>query len=74
MRWFKKNNADKPKVVTFYFTGGYRTFQVTSDVFDSLKRTAADNAWDTTVSFIGNSEDGGIAYINWNKVNYVDFK
>jgi hypothetical protein len=74
MRWFKKSSPVKLKIVTFYFAGGCKTFYVTDDIFESLKNIASNGPWDPAVTWICNSQDGSVAYIAWNKVNYVEFQ
>jgi hypothetical protein len=72
--WFKKNSSEKLKSVTFYFAGGYRSFEVTDDIIDLLKQVAHGPNWKTTVTRLSNTEDGSERFINWDKVSYVEFK
>jgi len=61
-------------LVTFYFTGGYKTVEITNvDLYQSIKKVAETGNWYSTVSNLISEDRSTSYYINWNKVNYVEF-
>ncbi len=71
MQLFKKKNT---KVVTFFFTGGYRTFELTAATVAKIKEILESPTMASTITSIIPEDDNKETIIVWSKVTCVEIE